>query len=74
MGDRECVRDHLSGQVIDLMQMTAGLDFENWLGRADLGLDHSTGGATNVRFGSFVDGLGTNFESFGANLEFDMCF
>lgn len=48
--------------------------FENWRGRTHLGLDYDTGAGTTVRFGSFYDGLGTDYESYGADLSFEMRF
>lgn len=53
---------------------TAAPEFENWRGRTHIGLNYDTGRGTTVRFGSFYDGLGTNYESYGANLNFDMRF
>lgn len=48
--------------------------FENWRGRTHLGLDYDTGAGTTVRFGSFYDGLGTDYESYGADLSIEMRF
>jgi hypothetical protein len=53
---------------------TAAPEFENWRGRTHIGLNYDSGRGTTVRFGSFYDGLGTNYESYGANLNFDMRF
>jgi hypothetical protein len=47
---------------------TATPAFENWRGKAHLGLNHQMGAATTIRFGSFYDGLGTSYENYGANL------
>jgi len=97
----------IPGQTVNLMQLSAGMDFsiplpvqtgnleltgglsgiysssdgaaaapefENWRGRTHLGLNYDTGRGTTVRFGTFYDGLGTSYESYGANLNFDMRF
>ena len=53
---------------------TAAPEFENWRGRTHIGLNYDTGRGTTVRFGSFYDGLGTSYESYGASLNFDMKF
>jgi hypothetical protein len=59
----------LTGDISGIYSFSNGAaaapDFEIWRGRADLGPDYSTGRATYF-------GLGTNFESYGENLEFDM--
>ena len=97
----------IPGQSVDLMQVSAGLDFstpipvqmgnleltggikgiysstnggtaapefENWRGRTTLGLNYDTGRGGTLKFGSFYDGLGTNYESYGASVNFDMKF
>jgi outer membrane autotransporter protein len=53
---------------------TAAPEFENWRGRTTLGLNYDTGRGGTLKFGSFYDGLGTNYESYGASLNFDMKF
>ena len=49
-------------------------DFEAWRARTHLGLDYDTGTGTTITFGTFADGLGADYESYGATLGVDLRF
>ena len=49
-------------------------EFENWRGRTHLGLNYDTGTGATMNVGAFYDGIGTNYESYGATVGFDMKF
>lgn len=53
----------------------ASPEFESWRGRTHLGLNYDTGaGGPTMNVGAFYDGIGTNYESYGANLGLDWKF
>ena len=49
-------------------------EFENWRGRTHLGLNYGMANGANLSATTFYDGLGTNYESYGASLSVDMKF
>ena len=50
-------------------------EFENWRGRAHLGLNYDMGpGGPTMNVGAFYDGIGTDYESYGANVCLDWKF
>lgn len=63
----------LSGIYSSSNGATAAPEFENWRGRTHLGLDYA-GTHTTFRLGTFYDGLGSDYESYGANLTLDIRF
>jgi hypothetical protein len=48
--------------------------FEGGRGRVHLGMDYATEFGGNIRASSFYDGIGSDYQSWGANLSFDMKF
>lgn len=52
----------------------AAPEFENWRGRTHLGLNYDTDTGATMNVGAFYDGLGTNYESYGASAGFDWRF
>jgi len=52
----------------------AAPEFENWRGRTHLGLNHTMENGANLSATTFYDGIGTDYESYGASLGFDMKF
>jgi outer membrane autotransporter protein len=68
----------LTGGLSGIYSSTDGAasapEFENWRGRTHLGINYDTGRGATLRYGTFYDGLGTDYESYGANLNFDMRF
>lgn len=97
----------ISGQTVNLMQLSTGInfsaplpvrsgslelsggfsgiysssegaaaapDFESWRGRIPLSLNYNTGRGATVQFGTFYDGIGASYESYGADLSFDLQF
>lgn len=63
----------LSGIYSSSSGATAAPEFEDWRGRTHLGLDYA-GTHTTFRLGTFYDGLGSDYESYGANLTLDIRF
>lgn len=51
-----------------------GADFEGSRGRAHLGLNYVTEFGGNIGVGTFYDGIGSNYDSYGGALSFDMKF
>ena len=49
-------------------------EFENWRGRAHLGLNYGMENGANLSATTFYDGIGTDYESYGATTGFDMKF
>lgn len=49
-------------------------EFENWRGRTHLGLNYDTGAGATMNVGAFYDGIGTGYESHGAQAGFDWRF
>jgi hypothetical protein len=49
-------------------------EFENWRARTHLGVNYDTGTGATMNVGAFYDGLGTNFESYGADFGLDWRF
>jgi len=64
----------LSGIYSSTDGAAASPEFENWRGRTHLGLNYDTGQGATARVGIFYDGLGTNFESYGADFGLDWRF
>jgi hypothetical protein len=66
----------LTGGISAIHASTSGggADFEGTRGRATLGLNYSTEFGGNISVGTFYDGIGSDYESRGANLSFDMQF
>jgi len=66
----------LTGGLSAIHASTSGgnADFEGTRGRATLGLNYSTEFGGNISVGTFYDGIGSDYESRGANLSFDMKF
>lgn len=52
----------------------AAPEFENWRGRTHLGLSHTMENGANLSATTFYDGLGTDYESYGASLGFNVEF
>ena len=52
----------------------AAPEFENWRGRTHLGLNYGMASGANLSATTFYDGIGTDYESYGASLGFDMKF
>lgn len=52
----------------------AAPEFENWRGRTHLGLNYVMANGATLSATTFYDGLGTDYESYGASLGFDMKF
>ena len=44
--------------------------FENWRGRVHMGLSYLPDSHNAVNFGTFYDGLGSDYESYGISLLF----
>ena len=52
----------------------AAPEFENWRGRTHLGLNYGMENGANLSATTFYDGIGTDYESYGASLGFDRKF
>jgi outer membrane autotransporter protein len=52
----------------------ASTEFENWRGRTHLGLNYDMGTGATMNAGAFYDGIGTDYESYGATVGFDVKF
>lgn len=52
----------------------AAAEFEAWRGRTHLGLNYDTGTGATMNVGAFYDGIGTGYESYGAQAGFDWRF
>lgn len=52
----------------------AAPEFESWRGRTHLGLNYGIGEGANMSVKTFYDGIGTDYESYGASVGFDMKF
>ena len=65
----------LSGIYSSTNGAAASPEFENWRGRTHLGLNYDMGtGGPTMNVGAFYDGIGTNYESYGANVGLDWKF
>ena len=64
----------LSGIYSSSDGAAAAPEFENWRGRTHLGLNYRLENGGTLSAKTFYDGLGTNYESYGASLGFDMKF
>jgi hypothetical protein len=64
----------LSGIYSSTDGAAASPEFENWRGRTHLGLNYDTGTGATMNVGAFYDGIGTNYESYGANVGLDWKF
>ena len=64
----------LSGIYSASAGAAASPKFEHWRGRTHLGLNYGMATGGNLRVSTFYDGIGTNYESYGASLGFDMEF
>nr|WP_321509502.1 Ig-like domain-containing protein [uncultured Celeribacter sp.] len=64
----------LSGIYSSTDGAAASPEFENWRGRTHLGLNYDTGRGATARVGAFYDGLGTDYESYGADIGLDWTF
>ena len=64
----------LSGIYSSSAGAAASPKFENWRGRTHLGLNYGMATGGKLRVSTFYDGIGTNYESYGASLGFDMEF
>jgi len=64
----------LSGIYSSSAGAAASPKFENWRGRTHLGLNYGMANGGKLRASTFYDGIGTNYESYGASLGFDMEF
>ena len=64
----------LSGIYSASAGAAASPKFEHWRGRTHLGLNYGMATGGKLRVSTFYDGIGTNYESYGASLGFDMEF
>lgn len=65
----------LSGIYSATHGAAASPEFENWRGRAHLGLNYDMGpGGPTMNVGAFYDGIGTDYESYGAKVGLDWKF
>lgn len=68
----------LTGGLSGIYSATDGAaaspEFENWRGRTHLGLNYDTGTGATMNVGAFYDGIGTGYESYGANVGLDWRF
>jgi hypothetical protein len=65
----------LSGIYSSTDGAAASPEFENWRGRTHLGLNYDMGsGGPTMNVGVFYDGIGTDYESYGANVGLDWKF
>ena len=64
----------LSGIYSSTDGAAAAPEFENWRGRTHLGLNYDTGTGATMNVGAFYDGIGTDYESYGANVGLDWKF
>ena len=68
----------LTGGLSGIYSATDGAatspEFENWRGRTHLGLNYDKGTGATMTVGAFYDGIGTNYESYGANVGLDWKF
>lgn len=67
---------NLTGGLSGIYALTdnANASFEGGRGRAHLGMDYDTGDGRNLRIGFFYDGIGADYEGYGANFSFVMHF
>lgn len=52
----------------------AAPEFDNWRGRTHLGLNYGMASGVNLSATTFYDGIGTDYEGYGASLGFDVKF
>jgi hypothetical protein len=52
----------------------AAPEFENWRGRTHLGLNYGMASGATLSATTFYDGIGTDYEGYGASLGFDLKF
>lgn len=64
----------LSGIYSSSAGAAASPKFEHWRGRTHLGLNYGMATGGKLRVSTFYDGIGTNYESYGASFGFDMEF
>lgn len=64
----------LSGIYSSSDGAAAAPEFENWRGRTHLGLNYGLPNGARLSATTFYDGLGTDYESYGASIGFDMKF
>jgi len=64
----------LSGVYSQAEGMTSKLVFEDLRGKTHLGLNYTVNRQSSMKVGAFYDGLGSRYDSYGANLAFDMRF
>ncbi|MFV0360709.1 Ig-like domain-containing protein [Tropicimonas sp.] len=68
----------LVGGVSGIYTSTAGgsddYDFEGIRGRTELGVDYDLENGGSFRTGAFYDGIGSDYEGYGANLRFELNF
>jgi len=64
----------LSGIYSSSDGAAAAPEFENWRGRTHLGLDYDMGNGATFNATTFYDGLGTDYEAYGASIGFDLRF
>lgn len=64
----------LSGIYSSSAGAAASPKFEHWRGRTHLGLNYGMATGGKLRVSTFYDGIGINYESYGASLGFDMEF
>lgn len=64
----------LSGIYSSTDGAAAAPEFENWRGRAHLGLNYDTGTGVTMNVGAFYDGIGTDYKSYGTRAGFDWRF
>jgi hypothetical protein len=64
----------LSGLYSSTDGGAAAPEFENWRGRTHLGLNYAMTNGANLSGTTFYDGIGTDYESYGASLGFDFKF
>jgi hypothetical protein len=68
----------LTGGLSGIYSASAGAaaapEFENLRGRTHLGLNYAIGEGVNMSATTFYDGIGTDYESYGASFGFDMKF
>ncbi|WP_144055520.1 hypothetical protein [Octadecabacter antarcticus] len=60
--------------VIHAATSASGATSEDTRGRMKLGLAYGLESGSNLNVGTFYDGIGSDYESRGANLSFDMKF
>lgn len=68
------IRGGLAGVYSSTVGTGASPEFESWRGKSHFGIDYATGLGSTLGISAFYDGFGSEFESFGANLNFDLRF